>query len=99
MNYRLTISEAAEDDILQAFLWYEQQLPNLGDRFEKHISSATLTILENPLKFEIRYGRTRICFLKKFPYGIHFVLNEYEILIVAVFHTSRNPKRWEKRTW
>jgi len=98
MNYFLTISEAAEDDIREAFLWYEEQLPNLGTRFEEHISSAMLKILENPLKFQVRHDRVHICFLKKFPYGIHFVLNEDEILIVSVFHTSRNPKRWKQRT-
>jgi plasmid stabilization system protein ParE len=97
MNYFLTISEAAEDDIREAFLWYEEQLPRLGVRFEEHISSAMLTILENPLKFQVRYSGVRICFLKKFPYGIHFVINEFEILVVSVFHTSRSPKRWNRR--
>jgi len=94
MSFFLTISEAAENDIREAFLWYEEQLPQLGSRFEKHVSLSMETILGNPQKFQVRYGKTHICFLKKFPYGIHFVVNADEILIVSVFHTSRNPIRW-----
>lgn len=36
-NYSLSISEAAELDIRDAFLWYEDQKDNLGPTFQKHI--------------------------------------------------------------
>jgi toxin ParE1/3/4 len=97
MDYFLTISEAAEDDLRDAFHWYEEQKSGLGERFENHVNDCMQDALENPLKFQIRYSETHICFMKIFPYGIHFVVKGKEVLVVAVFHTSRNPKRWEKR--
>lgn len=97
MGYFLTISEAAEDDLRTTFLWYEEQKSGLGERFEKHVNESMGDLLRNPLKFQVRYSETHICFLKKFPYGIHFVVREKEILILAVFHTARNPKRWNTR--
>ena len=99
MAYSIEISETAEDDIREAFLWYEDQKDDLGNLFESHVSKVIESIQRNPFKTQIRYGNTRIFFLEKFPYGIHFRVNEQEksILIVAVFHTSRTPEKWTKR--
>ncbi len=99
MAYSIEIADAAEDDIREAFLWYEDQKDNLGSLFEDHVNKAVDSIQSNPLKTQIRYGNTRVFFLKKFPYGIHFHANEQEkfILIVAVFHASRDPEKWTER--
>ena len=99
MAYSIEISETAEDDIREVFLWYEDQKDDLGNLFESHVSKVIESIERNPFKTQIRYGNTRIFFLKKFPYGIHFQANEQEksILIVAVFHTSRTPEKWTER--
>lgn len=97
MSYTLTIAEAAENDIRQAYLWYEKQQGSLGSTLEKHLSKAVKSIIDNPLKSQIRYGTTRVFFLKKFPYGIHFNVTNKHILIVAFFHTSQSPEKWESR--
>jgi len=34
MTYSIDIAEAAEDDVRQAFLWYEEQKEDLGNTFE-----------------------------------------------------------------
>ncbi len=44
MEYSLSISEAAELDIRDSFLWYEDQKDNLGLTFEKHISKTIQNI-------------------------------------------------------
>lgn len=97
MTYKLSIAEAAEVDLRQAFLWYENQKENLGVAFEEYILNAINSIQSNPLKVQVRYGNTRVYFLKKFPYGIHFQVTENKILIVAVFHTSQSPELWMNR--
>ncbi len=97
MSYNITIADAAENDARDAFLWYEEQKEDLGSSFEKQFSKAVDSIQDNPLKIQIRYNNTRVFFLKKFPYGIHFNVNDKNILIVAVFHTSQNPTNWNKR--
>lgn len=95
MKYNLSISEAAEKDIRETFLWYEEQKEKLGFRFKKEIYSKIETIIKNPSIIQIRYNQIRVIFLKTFPYGIHFNVSGSEIMILAVFHTSMNPKRWE----
>tara|TARA_R110002074_G_scaffold43285_1_gene112992 strand:+ start:582 stop:884 length:303 start_codon:yes stop_codon:yes gene_type:complete len=99
MPYSISIAEVAENDIRKAFLWYEEQKTNLGSLFGQHVSKAVESIQANPLKTQIRYANTRIFFLKKFPFGIHFRVNETknQVLIVAVFHTSKDAESWTLR--
>ena len=99
MAYSISIAEVAENDIREAFLWYEEQKTNLGSLFGQHVSKAVESIQGNPLKTQIRYGNTRIFLLEKFPYGIHFPVNETKkhVLIVAVFHTSKDAESWTLR--
>jgi hypothetical protein len=40
MTYSISIARAAENDIREAFLWYEDQKDSLGVLFEEHISKA-----------------------------------------------------------
>jgi len=35
--------------------------------------------------------------LGRFPYAIHFLLESNRIVVLAVFHVKRNPKRLEDR--
>ena len=99
MSYTLEITEAAQEDIREAFLYYESQKEDLGTRFEAHITQAIEQIQQNPLHVQIRYGSTRVLFLKKFPYGIHYQVyqEKISILIIAVFHTARDPRKWKGR--
>lgn len=97
MLFTTSISKAAEDDIRSAFLWYEKQRTNLGIEFEDDLNEAVDSISSNPLKTQLRYDNVRVYFLEKFPYGIHFRVTNYQILIVAVFHTSQNSEQWNDR--
>ncbi len=97
MSYSIDIAEAAEDDVRKAFLWYEKQKDGLGSTFVNHFDNAIDHIQGNPLKTQIKYEATRVFFLKRFSYGIHFQVNGSVILIVAVFHTSQDPKKWTER--
>ncbi|WP_439488309.1 type II toxin-antitoxin system RelE/ParE family toxin [Algoriphagus sp.] len=93
MKLNILISTAAKLDIKDIFDWYETQSTGLGSKFEKEFIIAIDELTHQPQKFQIRYQNVRIHFLKKFPYGIHFQINENSILIIAVFHTSRKPKK------
>jgi len=97
MSFKITISEAAEADLRDAFLWYEDKSENLSNRFEKDFRDTVKKIKENPLIFQIRYSQIRIAFLNKFPYGLHFTIKNKEIIIIAFFHSSQSPKKWIER--
>lgn len=94
MTYQILITESAEQDFSDAFLWYENQKKELGLSFAKNIDKAIYKIQKNPLIFQIRYNEIRVSFLKKFPFGIHFTIMDNEVVIIGVYHISESPKRW-----
>jgi len=97
--YQLKIYQLARDDIHQIIDYYDDTVPYLTDLFVSELFSDFETIRKNAFLFQLKYRNTRVCYLKKFPFGIHYQINDAEkaIEILAVFHTSRNPKIWENR--
>jgi plasmid stabilization system protein ParE len=97
MIFSIAIADASEEDLRMAYHWYKEQNEKLANNFEMHFSKGIDSIQKNPFKTQVRYKSIRVFFLKKFPYGIHFKVEDTTILIVAVFHTSMNPRQWKKR--
>jgi hypothetical protein len=97
MQYRLSIAPEVEQDIVSGIDWYNLQLENLGFEFEQAIYEAIEIIVESTLHFQIRYDVFRICFLKRFPYGIHYTIEKNVVKIVMVVHAHRNPVNWKER--
>ncbi|WP_461533980.1 type II toxin-antitoxin system RelE/ParE family toxin [Sinomicrobium sp.] len=88
-----------ENDIFRARDWYKNQRDGLETRFSKEVKSTIQQIISDPFIFQKKYKEVRIAYTKIFPFGIHFRVNDVhkEIIILGVFHTSVNPKKWEKR--
>ena len=99
MKAKKLISTFAKTDLSDASKWYEKQQKGLGKRFLNEVKEAFDTISKNPVGFQIRYDDCRIYFTKTFPYGIHYqyFYDKNEVVIKAVFHTSRNSEIWEQR--
>jgi plasmid stabilization system protein ParE len=36
--------------------------------------------------------------MTRFPFGIYFRVEQSQIIVVAVIHGSRHPRRWQSRT-
>lgn len=98
MAFSLVIDPKAIEDIQQAIDYYDEQQVGLGERFEATLNKHLLSLRKNPF-FSLRYDQVRCLPLKKFPYMLHFTVDEENSLVTirAVFHTSINPQNWEKR--
>ncbi|MBL8867531.1 MAG: type II toxin-antitoxin system RelE/ParE family toxin [Gemmataceae bacterium] len=77
--------------------WYEQQRTGLGDDFVAEVESVIARISANPLLHAKVYGDVRKAVVKRFPYIVLYLVEPTEIVIVSVFHTSRNPDVWKSR--
>lgn len=92
------LSQEAEDDILEAYLWYEEQRPGLGEEFLESLDKAHQSIMQNPSTYRTRYKKKARAFLvDRFPYVILYVLEKQEVNVISVFNTSRDPQIWKKR--
>lgn len=95
--YKLQFVKEALFDIEDIVLWYEEQRIGLSYDFELCLEAGIDTILRNPDAFQKKYKNIKIRFISRFPYGIHYRLEESEIIVLGVFRTSRSPKKWSKR--
>ena len=87
----------AESDIKEAYLWYEGRRPGLGEEFILSLEAAFSAIQRQPELYQIVYEQVRRELIKRFPYGVFYVYENEEIVVLAVFHIRRDPKMWQKR--
>jgi toxin ParE1/3/4 len=95
--HQLLISDESRLDIFDAFSWYESHRISLGKDFELCLEAGLDQIRKNPLIFQKRYKDIHIYFIERFPYGIHYLIEENSVKVFGVFHTSRNPRKWVTR--
>ncbi len=94
---RVRLLPEAEEELLEAAKWYSQQAVGLDYEFIRCIDEATARISRAPLMFPVVHRGRRRIIVKRFPYSIIFDVMDDEVLIYAIFHFSRNPKRWKRR--
>ncbi|MEO6130227.1 MAG: type II toxin-antitoxin system RelE/ParE family toxin [Saprospiraceae bacterium] len=98
MKYKIRLSPKAKKDIQAAIEWYIQNQSGLGDKFYFNLQANIEKLESNPF-YQIRYDNVRCMPLKKFPYMLHFTIDESRriVTIRAVFNTSMDPKNWTER--
>lgn len=99
MRFKLKIDTDALNDIQETFEWYETQLKGLGLRYKTQAKKQINSLKKDPYLFSIKYNEIRCRKIEKFPFLIHYLINENTktVTVFAVFHTSRNPEIWNKR--
>jgi len=97
MAYKLLLKPGAEEDIDHAYNWYEDQQTDLGEKFLQELVSFYKKLEQRPAAFSKINKPYRQAALKQFPYVIVFEISKKEVVIYAVFHTSRNPKNKLRR--
>lgn len=98
MGYHLKIDIDALGDIQETFEWYEMQLKGLGLRYKNQTKRQINSLKKAPHLFSIKYNEIRCRKIEKFPFLIHYEINEETktVNIFAVFHSSRNPEIWKR---
>ncbi len=98
MDYKLKIDIEAFNDIQHTYDWYELQAKGLGERYKSQVKKQINSLKKNPHLFSIKYKELRCKKVDKFPFLIHYKINDElkTINIFAVFHTSRNPEIWKR---
>jgi plasmid stabilization system protein ParE len=95
--WRVLFTVAARAELIDAQDWYEAQAPGLGRRFRAEIDSVVQRMSDNPRQFPVVFKTLRRARAKKFPYALFFLIEPDTLLVVACFHSSRDPRQWQKR--
>ena len=99
-KFRIKIDKQAIEDIESIAEWYNLQQASLGNRFKNAIIIQINKLNNKPHSYSIRYCEIRCMIVKKFPYMVHFHINEEteNVEILAIISTHRNPKIWIEKT-
>lgn len=97
MSKPLIIEPEAEDDLRSAYDWYENRRAGLGEDFILCVEAAMEVARERPKSFPRVRRIARRILVNRFPYLILFVNRREAVVVVGIFHTSQNPRRWKRR--
>jgi plasmid stabilization system protein ParE len=91
----LSFRARAEAELDEAFSWYEAQLPGLGEAFLRSVDACMARIARHPEAYAQVHGPVRRASLRRFPYGVFYVVREDRIDVLAVYHGRRRPRSFE----
>jgi len=97
MKRQLEFHPEVTNDIKGSYLWYEDKLQGLGNRFLNELEDGYTSIQNFPDTWaNFQYGFKRYI-LNKFPFSILYKVTDEKIVVVAVMHNSRKPNYWLDR--
>ena len=97
MSLPVILRPIARLELDEAMGWYERQKPGLGLELKDAVDQMLARIAESPGRFRPVRGEVRRALLRRFPYAIHFLPEPNAIVVLAVFHTKRDPRHLEGR--
>jgi len=89
----LRIHRRAQIHPAEAYSWHQQQRAGLGLEFLNEVEACLDRICENPGMFPVYREGIRRAATHGFPCLVFYAVGADEIVVIAVFHASRNPRR------
>lgn len=97
MSRTLILTPDAEADLVAAMKWYDDQRDGLGDEVLVCVGEAIATIRRIPLVPRVVFQNLRRVLVRRFPYAVFYRVSAEQLTVVAVYHTSRDPRGWQDR--
>ena len=87
----------AEQDAADAYGWYEERQPGLGEEFLRCVEACVQSIRRNPEAYSIVHESYHRALVRRFPYAVFYEYAEDTVTIYAIFHCSQDPQKWRVR--
>ena len=94
---RLEFHPEAELELIEAAVYYDKQVPGLGERFESEIRYATDLLLDHPEIGSPADPDLRKFIMTRFPFTLYYSVTADVLRVEAVAHQSRRPGYWKSR--
>jgi toxin ParE1/3/4 len=86
----------AEADVSEAYGWYNEQGHGLADEFRRSVDACLSVILRHPEAYPKVHKDLRRALLRRFPYGLFYLLAQEEVVVFGCFHAARDPRQWKR---
>lgn len=97
MSVPLRLLPEAQDELDDAVVWYERRRPGQGLALLARVRDVLQRIAATPNRYGIVYQDVRKVTVRGFPYIVLYRVEAGEVIVIAVFHTSRDPSVWQSR--
>ena len=97
MTRHVIIRPEAAGDIEDAYNWYERARIVFGEEFPAAVREGLDSALAHPEQLPVAHRSVRRALLRRFPYSLLYRVEPAAILLVAVFHATRDPRVWRAR--
>ena len=97
MSLAIVFRQAAEDEMVDSVSWYNAKRAGLGDDFEHEVLAACAAAVAYPDRYPIDISDVRSIPVDRFPYSIYYKVKPDRIVVISVFHQSRNLTVWQGR--
>lgn len=98
MAYNLIVKEDADQDIAVAYLYYEERLEGLGDRFLRELQNRYNQLKENPKHYgfiSVNDPKSlRKVVVNHFPYLVVYQIIDEHVIIHAIHNSSRENTKF-----
>ncbi len=91
-KFKIVLYDDAIIDFNKALDYYRDINPTVAKKFHSAINTTFNDLKKNPF-YQIRYDNFRLKLVKKFPYLLHFIVDEKtkSIFIYGVRSSHQNP--------
>ncbi len=90
---KLVIAQEAQQDIEEAYAWYEKQRVGLGEEYLTCVDACIDYIKRMPENYQIVYKNYRRGLVRRFPYAVFYEYLDNVITVYSIFHNSRDPQK------
>jgi toxin ParE1/3/4 len=95
MNF--SFDPEAEKEFEQAVDYYNECQEDLGFEFASEVYKSIDHILGFPKAWAKLSKNTRRCITDRFPYGVIYLIEDDEIIIIAIMQLQQRPNYWHNR--
>ena len=97
MAIELIFAPEVEQDLREAFDWYQERRPGLGEEFLTCVDACIQVICRDPEMQTPIYKEYRRGLLRRFPYSVFYEFSGNTVTVYCVFHNSQDPAKWRRR--
>ncbi len=98
MSLPLRVGRIARAEFYDAIDWYELRCAGTGAAFKNAIEQVLDDIELRPYAHPEVFNDVRAAIVSGYPYVVYYRPEAALAIVLAIFHTSRNPADWQKRT-
>ena len=86
--------KAAQAEVSDIAEYLEARRPGFGRKFIEELRRVEALLRDNPALYQPVNGDIRRAVLRRFPYGVFYVVDGDQVFVLACFHLRRGPRSY-----